>query len=56
MILGWDINTDIQLSILEVEDESNDLLEFNLIKGMHEKMNYFRDKYAIIDLDCCNPI
>jgi len=27
------------------------MLEFNLMKGMHEKLNYFLDKYSIIDLD-----
>ena len=27
------------------------MLEFNLMKGMHEKLNYLLDKYSIIDLD-----
>ena len=27
------------------------MLEFNLIKGMYAKLNYFQNKYAIHDLD-----
>lgn len=32
------------------------MLEFNLLKGMHAKLNYFEDKHSIIDLDSCIPI
>ena len=47
---------DQQISILEVQDEQNLMLEFNLMKGMNEKLNYFQDKYSIIDLDNTIPI
>jgi len=41
---------------MEVEDEYNEMLEFNLIKGMFIKLNYFQNKYAIHDLDSSIPI
>ena len=56
LILTWDIINNEQISIMEVEDEQNEMLEFNLMKGMHIKLNYFQNKYAIHDLDTTIPI
>lgn len=41
---------------MEVEDLQNDMLEFNLMKGMQIKLNYFQNKYAIHDLDSTLPL